>query len=177
MSAQPQPMWLRAWAEHLRCGPHPLQQVRTVQRPRLKVLSQFLDINTVFDNVENSTLARILREGGIPPYLVSQVSSFLREWSCTLVFQGAPGTSAPVKVGASQGSQISPLLFLLYAAPLHFRIPRGLIISYVDDLARTAAFHSYPCNIRCLPELFERLEAKALRLGVSLSIAKTEIIH
>ena len=56
--------------------------VRTLQRPRLKVSSLFLDIKAGFDNVDNITLARILREGGIPPYLVSWVLSFLGEWSC-----------------------------------------------------------------------------------------------
>jgi len=40
--------------------------VRPLQRPRLKVSSLFLDIKVGFDNVDNNTLARILREGGIP---------------------------------------------------------------------------------------------------------------
>ena len=138
-------------------------EVKTLQRPRLKVSSLFLDIKAGFDNIDNSTLARILREGGIPRYLLSWVSSFLGERSCTLVFPGAPRTSAPVNVGAPQGSPISPLLFLLYVAPLHFKIPRGLMISYVDDFALTAASPSYRGNIRRLVELFDKLEAKALR--------------
>jgi len=151
--------------------------IKTLQRPQLKVSSLFLDIKAGFDNVDNSTLARILREGGIPPYLVSWVSSFLGERSCTLIFQGAPGTPAPVNVGAPQGSPISPLLFLLYVTPLHFGIPRGLMISYVDDFALTVASLSYRGNIRRLQELFEKLERKASRLGVSFSVAKTELIH
>jgi len=151
--------------------------IRTLQRPRLKVSSLFLDIKAGFNNVDNSTLARTLREGGIVPYLVSWVLSFLGERSYTLVFQGAPGTPSPVNFGAPQGSPISPLLFLLYVSPLHFRIPRGLMISYVDDFALTAASLSYRGNIRHLQELFEKLEAKALRLGVSFSVAKTQLIH
>jgi len=151
--------------------------VKTLQRLRLKVSSLFLDIKAGFDNVNNSTLARILREGGIPHYLVSWVSSFLGERSCTLVFQGAPGTPAPVNVGAPQGSPISPLLFLLYVSPLHFKVPQGLMISYVDDFALTAASPSYRGNIRRLQKLFEKLEAKARRIGVSFSVAKTELIH
>jgi len=59
---------------------------KTLQRPSLKVASLFLDIKAGFDNVDNSTLAGILREGGIRPYLVSWVSSFLGERSCTLIF-------------------------------------------------------------------------------------------
>jgi len=151
--------------------------VRTLQRPRLKVSALFLDIKAGFDNVDNKTLARILRQGGIPPYLVSWVSSFLGERSCTLVFQGAPGTPAPVNVGAHQGSPISLLLFLLYVAPLHSGMPRRLMISYVDDFALTVASLSYRGNIRRLQDLFDRLEKKASRLGVSFSVAKTELIH
>jgi len=151
--------------------------VRTLQRPRLKVSSLFLDIKAGFDNVDNKTLAPILREGGIPPYLVSWVSSFLGERSCTLIFQGVPGTPAPVNVGAPQGSPISPLLFLLYVALLHCGIPRGLMISYVDDFALTVASLSYRGNIRRLQDLFDRLETKASRLGVSFSVVKTELIH
>jgi len=145
--------------------------------PRLKVTSLFLDIKAGFDNVDNHTLARIRREGGIPPYLVSWVSSFLGERGCTLIFQGAPGTPAPVNVGAPKGSPISTLLFLFYVTPLHFRMPRGLMISYVDDFAVTVASRSYRGNIRRLEKLFDRLEKKASRLGVSFSVAKTELLH
>jgi len=151
--------------------------VKPFQRPSLKVSSLFLDIKAGFDKVDNSTLARILREGGISGYLVSWVSSFLGERSCTLVFQGAPGTPAPVNVRAPQVSPISPLLFLLYISPLHFKVPRGLMISYVDDFTITAASRSYMGNIRRLRKLFEKLEAKALGIGVSFSVAKTELIQ
>ena len=43
-----------------------MNNVKTLQRPRLKVSSLFLDIKAGFDNVDNPTLARILSEGGIP---------------------------------------------------------------------------------------------------------------
>jgi len=151
--------------------------VKTLQRPRLNVSSLFLDIKAGFDNVDNNTLARILREGGIPPYLVCWGPSFLGERSCTLFFQGAPGTPAPINVGAPQGSPISPLLFRLYVAPLHFRILWGVMISYVDDFALTVASLSYSGNIRRLQDLFEKLEIKVSRLGISFSVPKTELIH
>jgi len=51
------------------------------------------------------------------------------------------------------------------------------MISCVDDLALTATSLSYQGHIRRLQELFERLEAKALRPGVSFSVAKRELIQ
>jgi len=87
------------------------------------------------------------------------------------------GPPAPINVGAPQGSPISPLLFLLYVAPLHVRIPRGLMISYVDDFAIRVPYLCYRGNIRRLQELFEKLETRALRLGISCHVPKTELIH
>jgi len=51
------------------------------------------------------------------------------------------------------------------------------MISFVDNFALTVASLSYRGNIRRLQEQFERLERKASRLGVSFSVAKTELIH
>jgi len=51
------------------------------------------------------------------------------------------------------------------------------MISYVDDFALTVASLSYCGNIRRLQDLFDRLGRKASRLGVSFSVAKTELIH
>ena len=51
------------------------------------------------------------------------------------------------------------------------------MISYVDDFALMVASLSYRGNIRRLQDLFDRLERKASRLGVSFLIAKTELIH
>jgi len=84
-------------------------EVRTLQPPRLKGSSVFLDIKAGSDNVDNFTMARILGEGWIPPYLGSWVSSFLGERSCTLVFQGALGTPPPVNVAPPRASRSVPI--------------------------------------------------------------------
>lgn len=154
-----------------------VNDLKTLQRTCLKVSSLFLDKKAGFDKVDNPTLARILREGGIPSHLVSGVSSFLGERSCTLVFQGAPGIPAPVNVGAPQGSPLSPLLFLIYVAPLDFGIPWGVMLSYVDDIALTVTSLSYRGNIRCLQGLLRTIQARAVQLGISFSVPKTELIH
>jgi len=152
-------------------------EIKTLQRPRLEVSTLFLDIKAGFDNVNASTLRARLLASHVPSYMVDWVSSFLSERTCTLVFQGSPNLSSPVSVGTPQGSPISPLLFLLYVAPLHMSIPKGLMVSYVDDFSITAASPSYRGNIRRLQNIFSTISAKGRDIGVSFSVSKIELIH
>jgi len=153
------------------------QEVRTLQRPRLKVSTVFLDIKAGFDNVNASTLRARLLASHVPSYMVDWVSSFLSERTCTLLFQGSLNLSSPVSVGTPLGSPISPLLFLLYVSPLHMSIPKGLMVSYVDDFSITIASPSHRGNIRKLQRLFNTVAARGRDIGVSFSVPKTELIH
>ena len=152
-------------------------QFRTLQRPVLKVSTLFLDIKAGFDNVNTTKLRSLLLSKNIPSYMVDWVSSFLTGRRCTLVFQGAPGVSAPISVETPKGSPLSPLLFLIYVASLHFRIPKGIMVSYADDFSLTVASPSHRSNIRRLQDLFLNISWKASELDVSFSVPKTELIH
>ena len=152
-------------------------EVKTLQRPLLKVSTLFLDIKAGFDNVNASKLQALLLTKNIPSYMVDWVSSFLTGRKCTLVFQGAPNISAPVSVGTPQGSPLSPLIFHIYVAPLHFRIPKSIMVSYVDDFSLTVASPSHRSNIRRLQGLFLDISQRASALEVSFSVPKTELIH
>jgi len=154
-----------------------MHEVKTLQRPRLEVSTLFLDIKAGFDNVNASTLRARLLASRVPSYMVDWVSSFLSERTCTLVFQGSPNISSPGSVGTHQGSPISPLLFLLYIAPLHMSVPRGLMVSYLDDFSITMASPSYRGNIRRLQNLFSTIAAKGRDIGLSFSVPKTEVLH
>ena len=150
-----------------------MHEVKTLQRPRLEVSTLFLDIKAGFDNVNATTLRAKLLASRVPSYMVDWVSSFLSERTCTLVFQGSPNLSSPVSVGTPQGSPISPFLFLLYVAPLHMSIPRGLMVSYVDDFSITVVSPSYRRNVRRLQNHFSMISARGRDIGVSFSVPKT----
>jgi len=154
-----------------------IHEIKTLQRPRLEVSTLFLDIKAGFDNVNAYTLRARLLAAHAPSYMVDWVSSFLSATTGTLVFQGSPNLSAPVSVGTPQGAPISPLPFLLYVDPLHMLIPRGLMVSYVDDFSITVASPSYRGNIRRLQGLFNTISTRGRDIGVSFSVPKTELIH
>jgi len=109
--------------------------------------------------------------------MVDWVSSFLSERTCNLVFPGSPNLSSRLTVETPQGSPISPLIFLIYVALLHMSVPRGLMVSYVDDFSITVASPTYRGNIRRLQELFSTIPAKGRDIGMSFSDPKTELIH
>jgi len=132
-------------------------EVKILQRPRLRVSTLFLDIKAGFDNINASTLRASLLAKRTPSYMIDLVSSFLSERSCTLVFQDCPNLPAPVLVGRPQGSLISPLLLLLYIAPLHFAISSGIMLFYIDNFSIPVASDSHRGNIRHLRRTFRGL--------------------
>ena len=103
--------------------------VRTLQRPAPQVSSLFLDIKGGFDNVDADILCSSLRSNGVNHYLISWVRSSLTVCSCRLLFQRSPRIFSPVSVGTTQGSSVSPLLFVICVAPLHIPLSRGLVLS------------------------------------------------
>ena len=152
-------------------------EVATVHKLKLKASSLILDIKCGFDNVKPETRTGILREKGVSPYIVSWVRAFLSERSCRLRFQGAPNSFTKVAVGTLQGFPISPLLFVLYVAPLHRGFTTANTISFVDDLALTSVSSSHRRNVQLLQARFRKLSYKASRLGLSFSVPKTELVH
>lgn len=122
--------------------------IRTLQSAGSKVSTLFRDIKGGFDNLRTRILEARLRSHGIPEYLIRWISSFLTSRSCRLLFKGSPMFHLPIDVGVPQGSPISPQLFVIYVAPLHISIPRGIVFSYVDDFALTASSSSHRTNIQ-----------------------------
>jgi len=93
-------------------------EVLLLQAASFIVSTLFLDVKGSFDNICANKLANILTKGGVSPYLVAWIKSFLSKRQCRLFFQGAPKVFCPVAVGTPQGFRISPLLFVLYIATL-----------------------------------------------------------
>jgi len=152
-------------------------EVRLLQRLDSKVSSLFLDIKGGFDNVDPGQLTSALRAKGAHKYLTAWVGSFLTNRRCRLLFQGSPRIFSPVAVGTPQGSPISPLLFVIYVSPLHPVIPKGIVISYVDDFVITVSSSSHRRNVQLLQGQYRSLCSIAAPRGLTFSVPKTELIH
>ena len=69
------------------------------------------------------------------------------------------------------------MFFVIYVAPLHIPLDRGLVLSYIDDFSLTVSSTSYCSNCRFLQAVFGRIRAIAHSRKVDFSVPKTELIY
>lgn len=144
-----------------------------------------LDIKGAYDRVAREKLLDTLMEKKIPDWIIKFVWSFLSNRSTTLDMPGHP-TQGPffVNVGIPQGSTLSPILFLFFAAPMLDRLPNGAIddiskvaLAYVDDTYLLVVSESHEKNCRILARLYDVIMDWAGESGVTFEPSKYAVMH
>ena len=82
--------------------------------PSLEVRGVFLDLSKAFDKVWHDGLMYKLKRLGICGKYYMLIYSFLNDRHKTVVHNGQCLNWSKIKVGASQGSIMGPLFFLVY---------------------------------------------------------------
>ncbi|POS85096.1 hypothetical protein EPUL_005538 [Erysiphe pulchra] len=88
-----------------------LNEARTPSMPTL-------DVKGAFDAVLPGRLVRQLREQGWPLHIVRWVGSFATDRMVQIYLDDEMGPPQNITCGLSQGSPVSPILFMLYFSPL-----------------------------------------------------------
>lgn len=136
-----------------------------------------LDVKGAFDAVMPGRLRRRLLEQGWPRRLADWAFSFATGRTAVLSLDDQ--LSAPYRLlrGIPQGSPVSPILFMLYIAPLH-RLPlRSKIFGYADDVALLATGRLLRDCTQDLGTDVREAIAWGRENGISFDPAKTELIH
>jgi hypothetical protein len=136
-----------------------------------------LDVKGAFDAVLPGRLIRRLREQGWPSNLVQWVASFAIGRSVQIRLDGETGPTTDIQCGLPQGSPVSPVLFMLYLAPL-FRlgIPSNRF-GYADDVALLATSLSLETNSQALSALLQQALDWGTVEGITFEPAKSELLH
>ncbi|RAL58910.1 hypothetical protein DID88_009330 [Monilinia fructigena] len=136
-----------------------------------------MDVKGAFDAVLPGRLINRLREQGWPNNLVKWIQSFATNRYIKIRLDGETGPKTALNCGLPQGSPISPILFMLYIAPIFWMGNPMKRFGYADDIALLASSD-------CLQENCEVLQAnmqEALDWGKSEGITfdpkKSELIH
>lgn len=96
-----------------------------------------LDIKGAFPRVDREVLLRNLDERGIPGWLVRYIHSFLSNRRSSVHLPGCEPREFFLNTGLPQGSPLSPILFLLFSAPLFDRVKaerNSCVFAFIDDI-------------------------------------------
>ena len=137
-----------------------------------KLYMCFVDLEKAFDRVPRKVMKWALRKKSLPEVLVKAVMS-LYEGSRTKVRVGS-GLSEEfgVRVGAHQGSVVSPLIFAIVVDAVSEHAREGLLneISYADDLVLMSE------NLEDLRERFQKWRDALGSKGLRINIRKTKMM-
>lgn len=136
-----------------------------------------LDVKGAFDAVLPGRLVRRLREQGWPSNLVSWVASFATSRTVYLRLDGDTGPCIDIQCGLPQGSPVSPILFMLYLAPLFKLGSPSTRFGYADDIALLAISPSLKTNSQVLSATLQEAIDWGTAEGVTFEPAKSELLH
>nr|GAT43545.1 predicted protein [Mycena chlorophos] len=117
----------------------------------------FLDISQAFPTVSHERLLFNLRKRRVPKEVVRWVQSFLSDRKTTLKFDDLTSEPRDASFGIPQGSPMSPVLYLFYAADLleicdaDFR--HQLALGFIDDTAIVVSGPLIEANVAVLEQL------------------------
>jgi hypothetical protein len=136
-----------------------------------------LDVKGAFDTVLPGRLVHRLREQGWPDNLTRWVASFATGRLVQIKLDGEIGPITSIRCGLPQGSPVSPILFMLYLAPLfHMGSPKARF-GYTDNVGLLAISSSLATNSRSLSDsLQEALDWGTIE-GITFDPGKSELMH
>ena len=96
----------------------------------------FVDLERAFDWVPREVIRFVLRQKGVPKYLVNGVMSLYKGCETAVSVDVELSSSFSVKIGVHHGSGLSPLLFIMVMDVLTKDVKDGSLMKllYVDDL-------------------------------------------
>ena len=135
----------------------------------------YTDLKAAFDRIDHVILLRKLSRLGVSDQLVNWLKSYL----CERILRVKLGTSISSrftnKSGVPQGSNLGPLLFVLYINDVALLLGVGCKLVYADDLK---LFLAVSCldDCRRLQVLLDIFTAWCCRNRLIISVAKCEVM-
>jgi hypothetical protein len=136
-----------------------------------------MDVKGAFDAVLPGRLIRRLREQGWPDHLVQWIQSFITNRSVNIRMDGEIGPLTNIFCGLPQGSPISPILFMLYIAPLFWLGESSARFGYADDIGLLAVSTDLQTNCDSLQETLQEALDWGQAEGITFDPKKSELIH
>lgn len=162
----------RSATDRVECLVH---DIETAWEQGLFCTAVTMDIEAAFDSILPGRLCARLQEQGWPREIIVWATSFLSNRTAQIRAGDFRSQPQPVPFGLPQGSPVSPILFLLFTAPLY--TGHNDRMGYVDDVCTLSAG-------KTVADTISKAEASATQItnwcsenGLQLSISKSEVQH
>ncbi|KAL5611480.1 uncharacterized protein BROUX77_001636 [Berkeleyomyces rouxiae] len=134
------------------------------------------DVKGAFDAVQPHRMVQRLVDLDCPAETCRWVSSFLSDRKASLVLDGVDDLQ-PTGGSLPQGSPISPILFMLFMAPLFRMALPCSLRGYADDGCLVSSGSSLAANCSVLSHTLNIVNNWCVRNGMMLDLAKSELLH
>ena len=141
------------------------------------VIAAFLDVEKAFDNVWHNGLRYKIYQLDLPAKLCRWLSDFLVGRVIQVKIEGFSSPKVYPKAGVSQGSNLSPLLFLIYVNdmpnPTHHRTNKS---QFADDARQWAVSENIDLTAEYLQRDLDKLARWCAKWRIKLNPEKTKVI-
>ena len=138
------------------------------------IIAAFLDIKEAFDNVWHNGLRYKIYQLGLPTKLCRWLSDFLVG---QVKLEGFLSPNVYPKAGVPQGSNLSPLLFLIYVNdmpnPSHHQTNKS---QFADDASQWAVSKNIDLAVEYLQWDLDKLARWCAKWRIKLNPEKTKVI-
>jgi hypothetical protein len=135
------------------------------------------DVKGAFDRVLPGRLIHRLCTQGWPDNLVCWIASFVTECMVQIRLDGELGPDIRVLCSLLQGLLISPILFMLYLAPLFWLGRPKARFGYADDGAFLATSPSLEINAQNLSESLQEALDWGYIQGITFTLDKYKLLY
>lgn len=135
----------------------------------------YMDMTKAFDRIIHTTLLRKLNYMGFSTSLIKFVHSYLSNRKMTVVCNGYTSDSYVQTSGVPQGSNLGPLLFLLYINDIGCSIQNCKSLLYADDLKIFRTVNNID-ECKLIQSDLLRLDEWCKNNGLQFNISKCKVI-
>ena len=141
------------------------------------VIAAFLDVEKAFDNVRHNGLRYKIYQLDLPTKLYRWLSDFLVGRVIQVKIEGFLSPKVYPKAGVPQGSNLDPLLFLIYVNdmpnPSHHQTDKS---QFADDAGLWAVSKNIDLAAEYLQRDLDKLARWCAKWGIKLNPEKTKVI-
>ena len=136
----------------------------------------FIDLKKAFDTIDHKIILQKLGNYGVDPNSLRWFESYLSNRTQKCRINGHLSKSKPVTCGVPHGSNLGPLLFLLYINELPNSLNHAVPRMFADDTSVSYAANSVNELQNVLNSELKSLHNWLITNRLSLNIAKTEFM-